>query len=200
MTNKLGLAAIAYMLSFNAAANLESQLGAIHQQEKAEVLRLSNAAEAKRQRALEAENNKLAQQRKQAKAAAEKEARRKLAAQQQQQMQQQKLDAEALSDKNRKLTMEDRLFELELEERRMALDEKKAMSSARVNRADDFIDTDVQLAETAVSAKQAEIDIRKANAAGDNQLKSKVGDALIEEAKNPTEINIQVDNKVKENW
>ncbi len=181
-------------ISFNVSASLEDELLAIHKSEKADIQKIQNAKEATRIAALKAEKIKYEakehQRRivqknkaKQAELASKKEA---------------EYNSERLGDKYRDQSFEDKVRQLNLEEMRMKLVERKAMSQARIGKAEAFAENEVQKDTVKVEIQRARTDVARKNAESDATLKSKLGDALVEKAKNPDTYNVNI--KKKEEW
>ena len=92
---------------------------------------------------------------------------------------------ERLADKYRNQAYEDELRQLELEERKMML-------KAKLKRADDYISAELDNKKADIDVKQSKADERRSISEGRKTLMEKTGDALIEEAKNPRDVEVNL--------
>ncbi len=147
------------------ASDLQSQLSAIYQAEQQGKAAEKAAAElARKQRE---DKRKAEENRRKAIARAEQQRKNKAAKLAATKREEQNL--EKLLDKQRLQKKEDALFELELEERRLALEEKRA----RVKRTNDFIDAELKAENASTDVIQSKADAHRNLSKGiENKLTS----------------------------
>ncbi|HIH9049513.1 TPA: DUF5384 family protein [Escherichia coli] len=170
------LFALSCLCTFHAnASSLQDQLAAIARAEnegKTEEKRIEDARkEQERQRA----NSERIRKERAAAAAAAKEKQRRLAELERKE----KLEAEMAANKKRDQDYEDQLRQLELENRKLELEAKKA----RVNRANDFLDQELKERSAQTDVIQSEADVRRNISTGTKELLQSEGKARESKAK-----------------
>ncbi|EBE1244979.1 TPA_asm: hypothetical protein G1R43_11165 [Salmonella enterica subsp. enterica serovar Typhimurium] len=157
-------------------SSLQDQLAAIAQAENEGKVEEKRAEDARKEQERQRANAERVRHERAVAAAAAKERQRRAAELERKA----KLEAEIAADKKRDQAYEDQLRQLELENRKLELEAKKA----RVNRANDFLDQELKERAAQTDVIQSEADARRNLSSGTKELLQSEGKARENKADN----------------